>query len=308
MIETTGLTKHFDGNQAVIDLSLQVKQGEIFAFLGPNGAGKTTTTRMLACLIAPTSGEARVAGFQVGRDNDQIRARIGILTESPGLYEKLSAAQNLNFFARLYGMPNAEREQAVKKYLGMLSLWERRDEAVASFSKGMKQKLAIARALLHDPQVVFLDEPTSALDPESAKVVRDFIAELKSEGHTIFLCTHNLDEADRLADRIGVMKQRLIQVDTAENLRRQLYGRRVVVRMRVVTDALVVALKPLGFIKTVERTDNQLSLTVDEPDAATPAIVRALVNAGGEIQSVGEEKHSLEDVYLNLIGNGGGAK
>lgn len=303
MIETIGLTKHFNGNQAVQDLNLQVKPGEIFAFLGPNGAGKTTTVRMLACLIAPTSGQARVAGFEVGRASDEIRARIGILTESPGLYEKLSAAQNLDFYARLYGMPNAARADAVKKYLELLGLWERRDENVAGFSKGMKQKLAIARALLHDPKVIFLDEPTSALDPEAAKIVRDFIAELKSEGRTIFICTHNLDEADRLADRIGVMKQRLIQVDTAENLRRQLYGRRVVVRMRTVTDAHIATLKPLPFIKNVEREANQLALTVDDPDAATPAIVRALVHAGGDIQSIGEEKHSLEQVYLNLVGN-----
>ena len=303
MIETNGLTKHFNGNHAVEDLDLQVKQGEIFAFLGPNGAGKTTTVRMLACLVAPTRGEARVAGYAVGRESDAIRARIGILTESPGLYEKLSTRQNLDFFARLYGLSNSARDDAVKKHLEMLGLWERRDEAVGNFSKGMKQKLAIARAMLHDPQVVFLDEPTSALDPEAAKVVRDFIAELKSEGHTIFLCTHNLDEADRLADRIGVMKQRLIQVDTPENLRRKLYGRRVVVRMRAVNDAHIAALKPLAFVKNVEREGNRLSLAMDDPDAMTPAVVRALVQAGGEIQSVGEEKHSLEEVYLNLVGN-----
>jgi ABC-2 type transport system ATP-binding protein len=303
MIETNELTKHFNGNHAVEGLDLQVKQGEIFAFLGPNGAGKTTTVRMLACLIAPTSGEARVAGYTVGRESDLIRARVGILTESPGLYEKLSARQNLDFFARLYGLTNAARDAAVKKHLEMLGLWERRDEAVGGFSKGMKQKLAIARAMLHDPQVIFLDEPTSALDPESAKVVRDFIAELKSEGHTIFLCTHNLDEADRLADRIGVMKQRLIQVDTPENLRRKLYGRRVVVRMRAVNDAQLAALKTLVFVKNVEYEDGRVSIALDDPDAMTPAVVRALVNTGGEIQSVVEEKHSLEEVYLNLVGN-----
>jgi len=306
MIETRALTKTFDGNQAVQDLNLQVKPGEIFAFLGPNGAGKTTTTRMLACLIAPTSGEARVAGFQVGRENDEIRASIGILTESPGLYEKLSAAQNLNFFARLYGLSNAESADAVKKHLSMLGLWERRDEAVAGFSKGMKQKLAIARALLHNPKVIFLDEPTSALDPEAAKIVRDFIAELKSEGRTIFLCTHNLDEADRLADRIGVMKQRLIQVDTAENLRRKLYGRSVIIRMRQVSDAQIASIKQFDFVKNVAREDNRLSIALDDPDEMTPAIVRALVNAGGEIQSVGEERHSIEEVYLNLVGSGKG--
>ncbi len=304
MIETHGLTKYFNGNHAVENLDLQVKQGEIFAFLGPNGAGKTTTVRLLACLIAPTGGEARVAGGVVGRDNDAIRGKIGILTESPGLYEKLSARQNLDYFARLYGMSNAAREDAVKRYLEMLGLWARRDEPVGGFSKGMKQKLAIARALLHDPQIVFLDEPTSALDPESAKVVRDFIAELKSEGHTIFLCTHNLDEADRLADRIGVMKQRLIQVDTPENLRRKLYGRHVVVRMRAVNDAHIAAVKGLPFVQRVECEDNRLILALDDPDARTPAIVRALVQANGEIRAVVEEKHSLEEVYLNLVGNG----
>ncbi len=306
MIETRGLTKHFDGTVAVENLNLEVKQGEIFALLGPNGAGKTTTTRMLACLIAPTRGEARVAGCAVGRDNDSIRAQIGILTESPGLYEKLDAKQNLDYFARLYGLAGAEREAAVKRYLEMLGLWERRDEPVAGFSKGMKQKLAIARALLHEPKIVFLDEPTSALDPAAAKVVRDFIAELKSEGRTIFLCTHNLDEADRLADRIGVMKQRLIQVDTALNLKRRLYGRRIVIRMRSIAPDHVAALKQAGFVRAVEAEDkpdsNRLFLTLDDPDTMIPAAVRVLVLAGGDIQSVTEERHTLEDVYLNLIG------
>jgi ABC-2 type transport system ATP-binding protein len=305
MIETRGLSKRFDETVAVEDLNLNVRQGEIFAFLGPNGAGKTTTVRMLACLIAPTGGEATVAGYRVGRDNNAIRAQIGILTESPGLYEKLSSLQNLSYFAHLYGLSGDEREAAVKRYLEMLGLWDRREEPVGGFSKGMKQKLAIARALLHEPKIVFLDEPTSALDPESAKVVRDFIAELKSEGRTIFLCTHNLDEADRLADRIGVMKQHLIQVDTPLNLKRRLYGRRIVIRLRTVDDALLNSAKSLPYVKNLERDGNRLFLTLDDTDAMTPAVVRALVLAGGDIQSVTEERHSLEDVYLNLVGNGG---
>lgn len=305
MIETRGLSKRFDQTIAVEDLNLNVRQGEIFALLGPNGAGKTTTVRLLACLIAPTGGEATVAGYRIGRDNDAIRAQIGILTESPGLYDKLSALQNLTYFARLYGLARDEGEAAVKRYLEMLGLWDRREEPVGGFSKGMKQKLAIARALLHEPKIVFLDEPTSALDPESAKVVRDFVAELKSEGRTIFLCTHNLDEADRLADRIGVMKQRLIQVDTPLNLKRRLYGRRIVIRLRTIDDALINSLKPLPFVKNIDRNENTLFLTLDDTDAMTPAAVRALVLAGGDIQSVTEERHSLEDVYLNLIGNGG---
>lgn len=308
MIETRGLSKRFDQTVAVEDLNLNVRQGEIFAFLGPNGAGKTTTVRLLACLVAPTGGEATVAGYRVGRDNDAIRAQIGILTESPGLYEKLSALQNLSYFARLYGLSGDAREAAVQRYLEMLGLWDRREEPVGGFSKGMKQKLAIARALLHEPKIVFLDEPTSALDPESAKVVRDFIAELKSEGRTIFLCTHNLDEADRLADRIGVMKQRLIQVDTPLNLKRRLYGRRIVIRLRTVNDALINSIKSLPYVKRLDRDENRLFLTLDDTDAMTPVVVRALVLAGGDIQSVTEERHSLEDVYLNLVGNGGGTE
>ncbi len=306
MIETKGLTKRFDGHVAVEGLDLSVRPGEIFAFLGPNGAGKTTTVRMLACLIAPTSGEARVAGGIVGQDNDAIRTQIGILTESPGLYEKLSAHQNLDYFARLYGLSSEERDQSLKRYLGMLGLWERREETVAGFSKGMKQKLAIARALLHEPKIVFLDEPTSALDPEAAKVVRDFIAELKSEGRTIFLCTHNLDEADRLADRIGVIKQRLIQVDTPENLRRRMYGRHVLIRMRSTTEAQVQAVRKLEFAQNIECKSNELLIALADPEAMTPAVVRTLVQAGGEIQAVSEEKHSLEEIYLSLIGKNGG--
>ncbi len=306
MIETKGLTKRFNGNVAVDGLYLSVQSGEIFALLGPNGAGKTTTVRMLSCLVAPTSGEARVAGGIVGQDNDAIRSQIGVLTESPGLYEKLSAIQNLGYFARLHGLSGEQRDQALKRYLGMLGLWDRRDETVAGFSKGMKQKLAIARALLHEPKIVFLDEPTSALDPEAAKVVRDFVAELKSEGRTIFLCTHNLDEADRLADRIGVMKQRLIQVDTPENLRRRMYGRHVIIRMRNVSEVQIQAVRKLEFAKQLEQRDNTLMIALADPDSMTPAVVRVLVETGGEIQGVSEERHSLEDVYLSLVGKNGG--
>ena len=301
MIETRALSKRFDGTQAVSDLTLSVRAGEIFALLGPNGAGKTTTVRMLACLVAPSSGEAVVAGHRVGEACAEIRARIGILTESPGLYEKLSAAQNLDYFARLQGLDTARRAEQVKRYLSLLGLWERRDEAVAGFSKGMKQKLAIARALLHEPQVLFLDEPTSALDPEAAKVVRDFVAELKSEGRTILLCTHNLDEADRLADRVGVLKQHLIRIGTASELRRTLYGRRISIRVRALDAPMLDSLRTLPFVRDVRPDGNGLSLSLDEPDAMTPAVVRALVGAGADIQTVSEVKHSLEEVYLDLV-------
>lgn len=305
MIETHRLTKTFDKFTAVENLDLTVHPGEIFAFLGPNGAGKTTTMRMLACLIAPTSGQATVAGYRVGQDDDQIRARIGILTEAPGLYEKLSAVANLDFFARLYGLDAGARETQIKRYLEILGLWERRTEPVGGFSKGMKQKLSIARALLHEPTVVFLDEPTSALDPEAAKVVRDFIAELKSEGRTIFLCTHNLDEADRLADRVAVFKQHLIQVDTPENLRRKLYGQRVLFRVREIDEPALAALRALPFVRDIHVQDTSLSLALDDPPEMTPRVVNALVHAGAAILQVQEERASLESIYLDLIGNDG---
>lgn len=303
MIETHNLTKTFDKFTAVENLNLTVQSGEIFAFLGPNGAGKTTTMRMLACLIAPTGGEAIVAGYRVGQQDEQIRSSIGILTEAPGLYEKLNALQNLDFFARLYGLDTATREKQIKRYLEILGLWERRSEPVGNFSKGMKQKLSIARALLHEPQVVFLDEPTSALDPESAKVVRDFVAELKSEGRTIFLCTHNLDEADKLADRVGVFKKHLIQVDTPENLRRSLYGQHVLFRLREVTEPVRAAVRGLAFVRDAQVNGTSFSLGLDDPNAMTPLVVNALVQAGGAILQVQEERASLESVYLDLIGN-----
>lgn len=302
MIQTHNLTKTFDKFTAVEKLDLSVQSGEIFAFLGPNGAGKTTTMRMLACLIAPTTGEATVAGYRVGQDDDQIRAHIGILTEAPGLYEKLNAVQNLDFFARLYGLDAGARAKQITRYLDILGLGDRRTEPVGNFSKGMKQKLSIARALLHEPQVVFFDEPTSALDPESAKVVRDFIAELKSEGRTIFLCTHNLDEADRLADRVGVFKKHLIQVDTPENLRRNLYGQRVLFRVRGITEPQTNALGALPFAHDIQRHDTTFSIALDDPEGMTPAVVKTLVDAGAEVVEVRRERASLEEVYLDLVG------
>ena len=201
MIETRDLTRRFGEVLAVDRLTLSVSPGEVFGFLGPNGAGKTTTIRMLAALIEPTSGEAIVAGCRLGKDDGRLRQRVGFLSETPGLYDRLSAEANLAYFAHLYDVPDVAAR--VEHYLRWLGLWERRAETAGVLSKGMRQKLAIARALLHDPPVVSLDEPTSALDPEAAVAVREFIAGLGREGRTIVLCTHNLDEADRLCDRVA---------------------------------------------------------------------------------------------------------
>jgi len=306
MIITEGLTKVFKIGKkqkqeivAVDDLTLQVREGEVFGFLGPNGAGKTTTVRMLTSLISATRGKAFVNGLEVGKDNIAIRRCVGILTESPGMYERLSAEKNLQIYAQLYDVEDVTA--SVNKFLHMLGLYERRKDPVGSFSKGMRQKLAIARSLVHDPKVLFLDEPTTGLDPEAAKMVRDFIEVLKERGRTIFMCTHNLDEADRLCDRIGIFKQHLITVDTPAGLREKLYGRKIVVHLRELDPKWASRVRTLPFVKSVEEIDQKLLIALDDPDRDNPQIIRTLVNAGADIRFVGELRHSLEQIYLEMI-------
>ena len=308
MIETKELTKRFilDKKQppltAVEGLTLRVEEGEVFGFLGPNGAGKTTTVRMLTSLISPTSGTARINGYQSGKDDQAIRQSVGILTETPGMYDRLSAEKNLTIFANLYNVKDVPGQ--VEKYLRMLGLWERGFDEAGSFSKGMRQKLAIARALLHEPKLLFLDEPTSGLDPEASRLVRDFIEELKKEGRTIFLCTHNLDEADRLCDRIGIFKTRLITVDSPQNLRQQLFGRKVVIHLAHLDPSWIPVLRALPFVKDVQPNENKMIISLDNPEEQNPVIIRTLVEQDADIQFVGELRHSLEDIYFQMIRNG----
>lgn len=247
-----------------------MREGEDFGFLGPNGAGKTTTVRMLAALIAPSSGPAWVNGFEIGREDMAVRRSVGVLTESPGLYERMSAERNLALYARRYEAPDVAGP--VEKYLRLLGLWERRGEPAASFSKGMKQKLAIARALAHEPKTLFLDDPTAAVDPEAAKTVRDLFAELKSEGRTIFLYTPNLDEPDRLCDRVAVFKTHLIRVDTPSNLRRSLYGRRVVFHLRNSDERWVEVARSLPFVREAQLLDGRLVTGLEDPEADNPRL------------------------------------
>ncbi len=301
MIHAENLTKRFRETLAVDGLNLDVAEGEVFGFLGPNGAGKTTTVRMLTSLIGPTSGSALVAGFTLGKQDTEIRRTVGVLTETPGMYDNLSAEYNLRIFSELYEVKDIPGQ--IEKYLKMLGLWDRRFDAAGTFSKGMKQKLAIARALLHEPRILFLDEPTASLDPESAHLVREFIAELKKQGRTIFLCTHNLDEADHLCDRIGVFKTRLLVVDTPANLRASVFGHRVIFHLRSVNETILENIRKLQFVQDVKVVDNKLLVTLDAPETRNPDIVRTLVNAGADVQFVGELRHSLEDVYLQLVKN-----
>lgn len=299
MIKTDNLTKKFADNLAVDRLTLDIGEGEVFGFLGPNGAGKTTTVRMLTSLIAPTAGTATVMGYDISRDSQNVRRNVGILTETPGLYDRLSAWHNMTIFANLYEVKDVNGQ--VEKYLRMLGLWERRHDAAATFSKGMKQKLAIARALLHEPQTIFLDEPTSGLDPEAAKLVRDFIEELSGQGRTIFICTHNLDEADRLCNRIAVFKTKLRVVDTPSGLRKQMYGRQVVFHLAEEAATYLSQVEALPYIKHAEAVENKLLLALENPEEKNPELIRTLVAANANIQFVGEMRHSLEDIYLQLV-------
>ena len=307
MIESVGLTKHFRSLTAVHDLSFTVGDGEIFGILGPNGAGKTTSVRMLAGLIAASDGRATINGMELGRDSQRIRAVTGVLTEAPGLHDKLSARQNLGYYGRLYGLRGSDLRRAVDRYLGIVGLSDAADRRVGGFSKGMRQKVAIARALLHEPQVVYLDEPTSALDPSAAKTVRDFVATLADAGRSVVVCTHNLDEAERLCDRIGIMRGTLLLVDTPANLRRK--GRSASVRVDLAgarrPTSFLDMLAELPFVEGAQASDGALLVEVGDPRGDNPELVRALVAAGARIVGLREEVATLEQVYLDLVGEAG---
>jgi ABC-2 type transport system ATP-binding protein len=257
---------------------------------------------MLSALIAPTSGAAWVNGFRVGQENQAIRRSVGVLTEAPGLYDQLSAERNLAFYAQMQDVDDIPGQ--LERYLRMLGLWDRRHEAVGTFSKGMRQKLAIARALLHEPSVLFLDEPTAGLDPAAARLIRSFIADLREAGRAIILCTHNLEEADRLCDRIAVLRGHLLALDTPAALRQRLFGRTVVFHLERATDAYADTLRTFEFVHDVERVDDKLVVRLDDPEEHNPALVRSLVQAGAAIRFVGELRRRLEDVYLQLVGQG----
>ncbi|HZS94728.1 MAG TPA: ABC transporter ATP-binding protein [Chloroflexota bacterium] len=302
MIDVQHLTKRFGDVAAVDDVSFQVAQGEIFGFLGPNGAGKTTTMRMLCCLIAKTSGDACIGGYDISRPEDSLRIRqmIGLVPDAVGLYEELSAYDNLDFYGKLYECPPRQRQENIEKLLTMLDLWDKHDQPVGSFSKGMKQKVAVARALVHDPQILFLDEPTANLDPESSKVVTDVIVRLRHEGKTIFLNTHNLDEAQRICDRVGILKTKLLTVNAPAALGKTVWGNKTVIELAAVDEAMVTAIQRLT-PKHLIREGNKLTIDVDDPLTENPKFVAALVAAGGRIQYVTPLNPALEETYMRVV-------
>ena len=302
MIETQNLTRKFGDVIAVDGLTLHVDEGEVFGFLGPNGAGKTTTVRMLCCLISKTSGEARIGDYDVGKESDALKIRklIGLVPDNVGLYDDLSAYDNLDFYGKLYDCTEAQRKENIQRFLTMLGLWEKKDVAVGTFSKGMKQKLGIACALVHDPKVLFMDEPTANLDPESAKTVRDFILDLKKEKRTIFLNTHNLDEAQKICDKIAILNTKLMAVGTPEELERSASGRKAVVQLVQVSDAILAALRKLP-VRNMVVDGNKLTFEVMDPEKENVAIVDAIYGAGGHVQTVTVVGSTLEEAYLKLV-------
>jgi ABC-2 type transport system ATP-binding protein len=306
LIDTENLTKKFGGITAVDGLTLNVEKGEVFGFLGPNGAGKTTTMRMLSCLISKTGGEARIADYNVDDPEDSLKIRkiIGLLPENVGLYDDLSAYDNLDFYGQLYECPETQRKENIERFLKMLGLWDQRDVIAGKFSKGMKQKLAIARALIHDPQILFLDEPTANLDPESSKTVRDFILQLKKEKRaTIFLNTHNLDEAQRVCDKIGIFNTRLMALGTPEELEGSVWGNKTVIQLEQVNDKILEAVGKLS-LKSMVVENNKLTIDVENPEKENPIIVKVIVGAGGQIQYVTRLSPTLEDAYLKFVRGG----
>ena len=305
-----GLFRKFGAYTAVEGLNFEVQAGEVFGLLGPNGAGKTTTVRMLTGLLEPSGGEAEVCGERIPLHGEgtALRKKVGLLTEQPGLYDRLSARENLSFFIRLHELDRLEAWKLAQHYLDRFGLKGREDEPVGGFSKGMRQKLAIVRTLVHRPQVLFLDEPTSGLDPESARTVRDAVAELAAEGRTLLLCSHNLAEVERLCTRVAVIKNRLRKVASLKELRRE--GLSLEVHLGSDAAAFEAAVKALPFAPGTMSEGSRLRVMLSNEEEA-PAVVEALVKAGARVHQVTHAARPLEEAYLELVreddGNGAGS-
>lgn len=312
MIKAQNLTRRFGPFAAVVGLSLDVPAGSVLALLGSNGAGKTTTVRMLAGLIAPSEGEATVAGYNIQTQAQAVRTSIGLMTDTPGLYEQMTTESYLDFFGKIYGMPQKQRALRISELLELFQLQEQRQKKMAGFSKGMKQKVALARALLHDPAVLFLDEPTSGLDPLSARTVRELMLRLKHSSRSIILCTHDLDEAERVADRVAIMRRgRIVACDTPARLRALASGE-TKVSIELATpcpEALAIlrsvpeVIDPAFTFEPANQQENPLLITwrTVQPELTNPRILAKLVQAGAQVIAIVNETSSLEDVYISAM-------
>jgi ABC-2 type transport system ATP-binding protein len=305
-VRTQGLTRVFGPVRAVDGLSIEVPEGSVFGFLGPNGSGKTTTIRLLLGLLQADAGTAEVLGHDVRTDASAIREASGALMEHSGLYERLSAYENLDFYARAWRVAKDEREGRIRELLESIELWERRDELVGTWSRGMKQKLAVLRTLLHRPRLVFLDEPTAGLDPIAAAALRDDLLRLVAEeGLTVFLTTHNLAEAEKLCSLIGVVRRgRLIAFGHPDEIRVAAAGDHLEITGRGFSDALIAGLRARDDVAGAELINGRLCVEL-APAGATPPIVALVVTSGGQVEEVRRATESLEDAFLSLVGEAG---
>src|SRR5438270_4395794 len=330
MIEAHALTRRFGTFTAVSQLSLSVPAGSVLALLGPNGAGKTTTVRMLAGLLAPTEGEATVAGYDIRHEPDAVRACVGLMTDVPGLFEQMTVPAYLDFFGSIYGMSSAKRSRRINDLLKLFELTEHRHKKMVGFSKGMKQKVALARALLHEPAVLFLDEPTSGLDPLAARTVRELIVGLKHSNRSIVLCTHDLDEAERLADQVAIIRKgKIVACDTPALLRERASGETYVrVEFAQACPLSLEAIQTINGLSeprftssnksvesgqhdrngthpsAMEYAENVLEYRTAQPRVVNPQVLLQLVTAGAQVVSVTCETPTLEDVYASAMVTG----
>ncbi|HVU12969.1 MAG TPA: ABC transporter ATP-binding protein [Phototrophicaceae bacterium] len=301
MIEAHELTKFYDNFLAVDHISMTVPTGTVLAVLGPNGAGKTTTVRMLTSILSPSSGWAKIAGYDVVEQPAEVRAQVGVLTEQHGLYERMKAVEYLDFFGRVYHMSLEVRRKRTYDLMERFGLTFALDKQLGEYSKGMKQKLALVRAMLHDPPVLLLDEPTSAMDPQSAKLVRDAIVELQHEGRTFLITTHNLAEAQALANRIAIIRRgRIIANGDFDELARHFVGDpRMELRVHGRLNGLA---KEIGDMVAVEESgDNWLRFRVADPNATNPALIQRMINLGVEVVTLAPLTQTLEEIYLQVV-------
>ncbi|KAB2902781.1 MAG: ABC transporter ATP-binding protein [Anaerolineae bacterium] len=301
MIEAEGLTKYFDTFLAVDGISLNVDPGMVVAILGPNGAGKTTTVRMLTGILRPSAGWARVAGYDVVTQTAQVRATVGVLTEQHGLYERMKGLDYLDFFGRVYHLPEAMRRQRSLELMERFGLGHALDKRLGQYSKGMKQKLALVRAMLHDPLVLLLDEPTSAMDPQSAKLVRDSILELRGEKRTIVLTTHNLSEASLLADKIAIIRNgRIIAFGNFDELAQVFVGPPMM-RLHLIDYVNGIADDLREVVEVTDIGADWLEYIAPQPRETNPMVLRRVMDRGGSVLTLSQVSLTLEDVYLKIV-------
>jgi ABC-2 type transport system ATP-binding protein len=297
-VSVKNLVKRYGATLAVDDVSFAVAEGEVFGLLGPNGAGKTTTVRILCTLLRPTSGEASVAGMHVDTHAVAIRQQVGLLTEQPGLYDRLTGMDNLLYFADLAGVARDRAMPRIEKYLTRFGLWDRRGDPAGNYSKGMRQKLALVRALVHEPKVIFLDEPTSALDPESALSVRDTVRELSLEGRTVVVCTHNLAEAERLCHRVAIIRRRLLAMGRVADLLHAEAS--VAIEFEGPGERWTEAARSWPGARSVSARDGLLRVALRSIDEVAD-LVALLVGKGARVRAVTPERKGLEEAYLDLV-------